>query len=87
MCSTPSIVEIERPAREPVDENNPIVLELVDADYPVESSISAVARGGTLKAALKILDEQEEKDEDKHTSSNYKRQGSGPGKNWLLLEL
>lgn len=72
------IIEIEKPIREPVDENHPIVLELIDADYPLERSIYAVTKCGMLKDALKFLDDEEEdKDDVGLIPTTYKHQFSG----------
>ena len=54
--SGPRIIMIEKTAEETVDENNPIVLDLVSAGYTVEQSIDAVEKYRTLEAALNYLE-------------------------------
>lgn len=58
------ILMIEKPIREPVTENNPNVVALVEADYSVKQSIDAVVRCETLEAALTYLEEKENSDEE-----------------------
>ena len=63
---TPSMLQIttiKRAIKKTIDENNPIVLELVSAGYTVEKSIKAVDRCETLDEALNYL-EIDEDDED-----------------------
>ncbi len=38
------IINVEAPIREPVNENHPVVIELLSADYTLEESIDAVER-------------------------------------------
>ena len=57
---TPRIITVEKTIREPVDENNSIVLDLVNAGFPVDMSVDAVAKYETLEAALEHLEMMEE---------------------------
>lgn len=60
------IVTIETEMQEQVDENHPIVKELISAGYTVERSLDAVDKYETLDAAMNYLDQQDlDEDEEK----------------------
>ena len=46
---------IERPVMEPLDENNSIIQDLMNAGYSLEKSINAVKKCETLNAAFDYL--------------------------------
>lgn len=85
------IVKIERPVREPVTENNPIVLDLVKANYSVEQSIAAVVKCGTLDAALVYLEESviqdENSDEEEFIPTPFKDHNSIFAEKWCIILL
>ena len=75
------VVTIESEMEEPVDENHPVVKDLVSANYTLEQSIDAVERYETLEAAIDYLDQQaldDDGDDDDVIPSkrNYKKQSS-----------
>lgn len=47
---------VEKIVKEPVDENNAAVMDLVAAGFTVEQSIDAVNKCGNLEAALTYLE-------------------------------
>lgn len=61
---SPGIVTLKTSIREPVDENNTIVLDLINAGYPVDKSVDAVTKYETLEAALEHLQMMEDEVED-----------------------
>ena len=74
---TPRIVTVEKTIREPVDENNSIVLDLVNAGFSMDMSVDAVAKYETLEAALEHLEmmEQEgDEEEERVIPVSYKTQ-------------
>lgn len=54
--SAPQIKVIEKIVKEPIDENNAVVMDLISAGYTVEQSIHAVNKCGTLETALTYLE-------------------------------
>ena len=65
--SGPRQIRIKNVVKEPVDENDSAVMDLVSAGYTMDQSIDAVARFGTLEAALNHLEALVEEDEDVET--------------------
>lgn len=69
------IMKIKRAVRDTIDENHPIVLNLVSAGYTVEQSINAVENCGTLEGALDYLGTIDmDEEEGELFPSNYKPQ-------------
>ena len=66
-ASGPRQIRIKNVVKEPVDENDSAVMDLVSAGYTMDQSIDAVARFGTLEAALNHLEALVEEDEDVET--------------------
>lgn len=62
--SLPEITVIDKTAKETVDENNAMVVDLVSAGYSIDESIDAVDKYGTLEAALTHLEMDEEEEEE-----------------------
>lgn len=60
----PRIIKIERIAKEPVDEKHPAVIELVKAGYSEKQSIDAIAKYGTLEAAMDHMADTSDEEDD-----------------------
>lgn len=58
MSSSFDIVTVESEMQEQVDENHPIVRDLVSAGYTVEQSIDGVEKYETLDATMEYLEQQ-----------------------------
>lgn len=58
MSSSFDIVTVESEMQEQVDENHPIVQDLVSAGYTVEQSIDGVEKYETLDATMEYLEQQ-----------------------------
>ena len=81
----PRIIKIERIAKELVDENHPDVIKLVKAGYCEKRSMDAIARYGTLEAAMDYMadnsdeeDDAEEPDLIRSTMRQFSREDSLP---------
>lgn len=91
--SGPCMIRIKNVVKEPVDENDSAVMDLVSAGYSVDQSIDAVARFGTLEAALNHLETLVEEDEDVETdlfptAFNYqlsREDSQGENMDWYII--
>lgn len=82
------IIRIERVIKEPIDENNSLVIKLMSAGYTVDQCIDAVDRCGSLEYALNYLELPEddvdiEKDLIPTSShSQFSREGANFNMDW-----